>query len=78
MLTGVTSFGWAIHRLIHKSFVTGGTAGTLFVVCRSAGASLQMTGGHNLVRLYALVICDHCPPPSAQGNVEEFCVCSSP
>ena len=22
-----------------------------------------MTGGHNLFRLYALVICDHCPPP---------------
>ena len=22
-----------------------------------------MTGTHNLFRLYALVICDHCPPP---------------
>ena len=37
-----------------------------------AGASLQMTGGHNLFRLYALVFCDHTPPPSAQGNVEDF------
>ena len=34
-----------------------------------------MTGGLNLGRLYALVICDHCsppPPPAAQGNVEDF------
>ena len=28
-----------------------------------AGAWLQMAGVHNLLRLYALVICDHCPPP---------------
>ena len=27
---------------------------------------------NNLLRLYALDICDHCPPPPAQGNVEEF------
>ena len=25
-----------------------------------------MTGWHNLFRLYALVICDHCPPPPPQ------------
>ena len=31
-----------------------------------------MTGGHNLFRLYALVICYHCPTPLAQGNVEDF------
>ena len=34
-----------------------------------------MTGGHNLFRLYALVICDHClppPPPPPRGNVEDF------
>ena len=32
-----------------------------------------MTGRHNLFRLYALVICHHCPPPpTAQGNVEDF------
>ena len=29
-----------------------------------------MTGAHNSFRLYALVMCDHCPP--AQGNVEGF------
>ena len=45
-----------------------GNRGTLFVVCRSAGASLQMTGGHNLVRLYALVIFDHCPHPLGPGE----------
>ena len=28
-----------------------------------AVALLQMTGGHDLFRLYALVICDHCPQP---------------
>ena len=62
-----------------------GTAGTLIfwlqvpgmtlyqqLLC-PAGASLQMTGGHNLFRLYALVINDHCPPPPpAQGNVEDI------
>ena len=35
-----------------------------------AGASLQMTGGYNLFRLYALIICDHCPP--AQRNVGDI------
>ena len=35
-----------------------------------AGASLQMTGGHNLFRLYALIICDHCLP--AQRNVGDI------
>ena len=30
-----------------------------------------MAGVHNLFRLYALVICDHCAPPS-KGNVEDF------
>ena len=37
-----------------------------------AGTSLQMTGGHYLFRLYALVICDHCHPAPPQGNVEDF------
>ena len=37
-----------------------------------AGLSLQMTGGHNLFHIYALVICDHSPPSPAQGNVEDF------
>ena len=41
-----------------------------------------MTGGHNLFRLYALVICDHCPPThthTAQGIVEDFdCVTAGP
>ena len=36
-----------------------------------AGVSLQMTGGHNLFHLYALAICDHCPP-TPQGNVKDF------
>ena len=32
-----------------------------------------MAGVHNLFRLHALVICDHCPPPpTPQGNVEDF------
>ena len=31
----------------------------------------QMTGAHNLFRLYALVIYNHCPSP-AQGNVEDL------
>ena len=31
-----------------------------------------MTDGYHLFCLYALVICDHCPPPPAQGNVEDF------
>ena len=64
-----------------------GTAGTLIFwlqvpgmtlyqqpICL-AGAWLQMAGEHNLFRLYALAICDHCPPPPpppAQGNVEDF------
>ena len=88
MLTGVASFGCALHRLIHKSFVTTanrggwGTAGTLIFwlqvpdmtlykqpIC-PAGASLQMTGGHNSFRLYALVIVTTAPPPPAQENVE--------
>ena len=30
-----------------------------------------MTGGHNSFRLYALVICDHCPLPT-QGNAKDF------
>ena len=34
-----------------------------------ARARLQMTGAHNFIRLYALVICDHAP---AQRNVEDF------
>ena len=88
MLTGVTSFGCALHRLIHKSFVTTThragngrdfnflvagpwhdhmlTALCPSVICNdapAAGASLQMTGEHNLFRLYALAICDHCPQP---------------
>ena len=41
---------------------------------------LLMTGGHNLFSLYALVICDHAPPPPpAQGNVEDVdFVCAVP
>ena len=34
----------------------------LQLIC-PASASLQMTGGNNLFCLYALDICDHCPPP---------------
>ena len=34
-----------------------------------------MAGVHNLLRLYALVICDHCPRPPAKGNVEDFDFC---
>ena len=34
------------------------------------GVWLQMPGAHNLFCLYALVICDHCPP--AKGKVEDF------
>ena len=90
MLTGVTSFGCALHRLTNKSFVTTpterGNGGNFdFLVAGPwhdpvltgslawAEASIQMTGGHNLFRLYALVICDHGPsPPPAKGNVEDF------
>ena len=36
------------------------------LICMSV-AWLQMAGAHNLFRLYALVICDHCPP--AQGTL---------
>ena len=43
----------------------------LQLIC-PASASLQMTGGNNLFCLYALDICDHCPPPPTQGNVEDF------
>ena len=42
----------------------------LQLIC-PAGAWLQMAGVHNLFRLNALVICDHCPPPP-QGNLEDF------
>ena len=46
----------------------------LQLIC-PAGASLQMTGGHNLFCIYALVICDHCPHPSLpppRRNIEDF------
>ena len=60
---------------------SGGTAGTLIFwlqvpgmtlyeqLIYPTGAWLQMTGGHNLFRLYALVICVHChlPPPPPRG-----------
>ena len=39
-----------------------GKALYLQLICL-AGALLQMTGGNNLFRFYALDICDHCPPP---------------
>ena len=75
---------------MHKSFVITAhrTAGTLIFwlqvpgmtlylqLIYPTGALLQMTDGHTLFRLYALVICVHCPPPPppppAQGNVEDF------
>ena len=71
MLTGVTSFGCVLHRLVHKSFVTtahrAGDGGDFdFLVAGPwhdpvltahlpGWVTLQMTGGHNLFRLYALV-----------------------
>ena len=86
MLMGVILFGCALHRLIHKSFVTtahrarelrdfdflvaGPWYGPVLTDHLRAGAWLQMTCAHNFFRLYALVICDHCPP--AQGNVDDL------
>ena len=76
-------FDCALHRLIHKTFVTtahraGERRGWIFWLqvpvttlysTNSAFAQLQMTGAHNFFRLYALVICDHAP---AQRKVEGF------
>ena len=72
----------ALHRLIHKPFVTtahrtgerrglwfSGYRSLLWHVTDSAFARLQMTGVHNFFRLYALVIWDHAP---AQRKVEGF------
>ena len=39
-----------------------------------AVALLQMTGGHDLFRLYALVICDHCPQPRVMLRTLILCM----
>ena len=91
MLTGVTSFDCALHRLIHKSFVTtahragerrgfdllvtGPWHGPVLTVHLPGWASLQMTGGHNLFRLFALVICDHCPLPPSRRMSRTLILC---
>ena len=79
MLTGVTSTSSNTQIIHNCNPQSGGTVGTLIFWLqvrgmtlylqriRRAGASLQMTGGHNLFRLYSLVICDHCPPPQPRG-----------
>ena len=82
MLMGVTSFGCALHRPIHTSFVTtahraGEWRSLLFFGCRSlvwprTYSSFARLEGIILFCLYALFICDHCPPPHSQGNVEDF------
>ena len=65
---------WGTAETLVFWLQASGMALYLQLIC-PAGASLQMNGGHNLFRLNALVICDHCPPPPpppAQENVEDF------
>ena len=66
---------------------SGGTAGTLIFWLQVPGmtpwltahlpaeAWLQMTGVHNLFRLYALFICDHCPLPQPRGMSRTLILC---
>ena len=70
-------FDYALHRLIHKPFVTtahraGERRDFDFLAtgpCYDTVLTAHLPGLHNFFRLYALVICDHAP---AKRNVEGF------
>ena len=75
ILTGVTLFDGALHRLIHKrrGLWFSGYRSLEWPCTNSAFARLvrgyKWLGAHNFFRLYAPVICDH---PQTQRNVKEF------
>ena len=84
-INGLTLFDCALHRLIHKSFVTmahrAGYGGNFDFLATGPWYDpvltahlpgwvwLQMTGAHNFFCLYALITCGHTP---AKRNVEDF------
>ena len=57
-----------------RSRVKYSTTGATALPFCPAGAWLQMTGAHNLFRLYVLLICDHCPQPRRKSRTLILCL----